>query len=52
MRVPIFSGKGVYLIWRCSLGKVSIESPGKGVIFVIANANQYPRQGVDLFPRY
>ena len=26
-----------------SVGKISRESPGKGVFFAIANGNQYPR---------
>ena len=38
MRVPIFSGKGG--IWGHSLGKISGESPEKGVCFVIASRNQ------------
>ena len=35
--------RGMY--FRRSLGNISRESPGKGVFFVIANGNQYPRQG-------
>ena len=42
MRIPIFSGKGVF--FGRSLGKISRENPEKGVFFfVIVNGNQYPR---------
>ena len=39
--MPIFSGKGVF--FSSNLGKIFRESPEKGVIFVIANGDQYPR---------
>ena len=41
MHVPIFSGKGAF--FGRSLGKISRGKPGKGVFFVIANGNQYPK---------
>ena len=41
MRIPIFSGKGG--TFDRSLGKISRENPEKGVFFVSANGNQYPR---------
>ena len=45
MRVPIFSGKGIF--FGRSLGKISRENQEKGFFFffffVIANGNQYPR---------
>ena len=41
MHVPIFSGKGVFWPWEDFPRK-----PEKGVFFVIANGNQYPKYGV------
>ena len=48
MRIPIFSGKGVFL----AAVSGSRENPEKGgVFFVTANGNQYPRYiGVYPFP--